>query len=139
MPQVHRSNMDDDESDGEDAYMLREALPKAGGWWKTVAKKAAAKPPLTVTATDKVHAKGDCVVHRDFGICDVTEVRSLGRFNCIQSHINNDRLWVDLEVDACKVKSVRPSCSRVNYKGQWYERLSGIGGGKSATTVWGSH
>ena len=47
----------------------------------------------------RVYGEGDVVVHREFGICDVVEVRRLGRLIRIQRHTNKDRHWVDLDVD----------------------------------------
>ena len=45
------------------------------------------------------YGEGDVVVHREFGICDVVEVRRLGRLIRIQRHTNKDRHWVDLDED----------------------------------------
>jgi hypothetical protein len=70
----------------------------------------------------RVYGEGDVVVHGEFGICDVVAV--MGNTISIQSHANsNDRHWVDLDVDAGKVKLV--NASTVNYKGQRYTRLEG--------------
>ena len=86
---------------------------------------------------EDVHAVGDVVVHSDFGICDVAAVRSLGRLICIQRHANNDRLWVDLDVDPGALESVKASDQTVIWKGKTYVRLSSkpIGGVKQEDPI----